>query len=169
MVRLGARWAFLGTVGTAVLGSLCLGGAVVYTAVVGASLVALPEVRAEAADLNTMSGLTELPTAPIAALDVVVDDGGETYEQSLDCVGEPLSDPAACALLAAGGEEADQATPFAEVSPGAICTDVVYGPETAVISGTWEGAEVVTEVTRTDSCEEARWQRLKPLIDPVDP
>jgi hypothetical protein len=25
-----------------------------------------------------------------------------------------------------------------------------------------------TEVTRVDSCEEARWQRLKPLVEPQE-
>lgn len=168
MIKLGARWDSLGTVGTAVLGSLCLGGAAVYTAVVGTSLVSLPDAPTEAANLSTVSGLTDLPDAPVAALEVRVDRGEESYGQSLTCEGDPLADPAACAELAAGVEEEDQAGPFDEVAPGSICTEVVYGPETATISGVWEGVEIETEISRGDSCEEARWQRLKPLTDHLE-
>ena len=42
------------------------------------------------------------------------------------------------------------------------------GPETAVVSGTWNGVAIDTEVTRVGSCEEARWQRLKPLVESLD-
>ncbi|GAA3966232.1 hypothetical protein [Thermobifida alba] len=167
MSKLGARWNSLGTVGSVVLGSLCLGGAVVYTAVVGASFVAEAGVRTEAA-AQTMSGLSDLPDSPVASLEVRVDDGEEFHEQRLDCAGDPLADPAVCAQLAANGEEEDEAGPFQEVDPGAICTDDVYGPETAVVSGTWNGVAIDTEVTRVGSCEEARWQRLKPLVESLD-
>ncbi|KUP95298.1 hypothetical protein [Thermobifida cellulosilytica] len=167
MSKLGARWNSLGTVGSVVLGSLCLGGAIVYTAVVGASIVAAPAIRTEAA-AQTMSGLSELPQAPVASLEIRVDDGEKSYEQHLDCTGDPLADPAACAQLAANSEEEDAAGPFEEVDPGAICTDDVYGPESAVVSGTWNGVAIHTEVTRAGSCEEARWQRLKPLVEPFD-
>ncbi|MEY9210695.1 hypothetical protein [Thermobifida halotolerans] len=164
MSKLGARREFRGTVGSAVLGSLCLGGAVVYTAVVGASFVTVPDIRAEAA-AQTMSGLSGLPDSPVASLEVRVDDGEESYEQRLDCTGDPLSDPSVCTQLAASTEEEDEAGPFEEVAPGAICTDDVYGPETAVVTGTWNDVRIDTEVTRVGSCEEARWQRLRPLVE----
>jgi len=167
MSKLGVRGNSLTTVGTAVLGSLCLGGAVVYTAVVGASFAAESGIRTEAA-AQTMSGLSEFPEPPVATLEVRVDDGEEIYEQQLHCSGDPLTDPEACAQLAANSEEDDKAGPFEEVAPGAICADTVYGPETAVISGVWNGVAIDTEVTRVDSCEEARWQRLKPLVEPQE-
>lgn len=88
MSKLGVRGNSLTTVGTAVLGSLCLGGAVVYTAVVGASFAAESGIRTEAA-AQTMSGLSELPEPPVATLEVRVDDGEEIYEQQLHCSGDP--------------------------------------------------------------------------------
>ncbi|GLU47777.1 hypothetical protein [Nocardiopsis ansamitocini] len=165
MSKLNPRRGFLGTIGTVVLGSLCLGGAVAYTAVVGTSLVGLPETMPEAQELHTISGLTDLPPAPVAFLSVEVVDGEDSYERTLSCFGDPLSDPASCGELAQAAEQEDPAGPFEEVSSGSICTDVVYGAEHATITGTWEGVEIATEVTREGSCHEARWQRLTALTD----
>ncbi|WP_026122375.1 hypothetical protein [Nocardiopsis halotolerans] len=54
---------------------------------------------------------------------------------------------------------------FTEVREGTVCTDEVYGPQEARISGTWEGQEVETTLSRKGSCEEARWQRLRMLTE----
>ena len=54
---------------------------------------------------------------------------------------------------------------FTEVREGTVCTDNVYGPQEATITGVWEGQEVDTTLTRKGSCEEARWQRLSVLTD----
>ncbi|MDT0327537.1 hypothetical protein [Nocardiopsis lambiniae] len=56
---------------------------------------------------------------------------------------------------------------FTEVSQGTVCTDKVYGPQEAVIVGVWEGHEIETTLNRKGSCEEARWQRLRPLTDRI--
>ncbi|GAA3754817.1 hypothetical protein HDA32_004273 [Spinactinospora alkalitolerans] len=168
MSKVNSRRASPGTIGTAVLGTLCLGGAVVYTAVVGASLVSLPTPPSAAEGVHTMSGLSDIPSGPVGSLRIRVDDGEEVYEQSLACTGDPATDPAACGELAARAEEDEEPTPFEEVSPGSICTDMTYGPQTATVVGTWNGAEVETEVSRAGSCEEARWQRLKPLTDRLE-
>lgn len=56
---------------------------------------------------------------------------------------------------------------FTEVREGTVCTDSVYGPQEATITGMWEGQEVETTLTRKGSCEEARWQRLSVLTDQI--
>lgn len=56
---------------------------------------------------------------------------------------------------------------FTEVREGTVCTDKLYGPQEATIVGTWEGLEVETTLSRKGSCEEARWQRLRPVTDQI--
>jgi len=45
-----------------------------------------------------------------------------------------------------------------------MCADVVYGPETADIRGTLFGRPVFAHLTRHDSCEEARFMRVRFLF-----
>ncbi|GHD36721.1 hypothetical protein [Nocardiopsis kunsanensis] len=57
---------------------------------------------------------------------------------------------------------------FTEVRDGTVCTDTVYGPQEATVTGVWEGQEIDTSLSRQGSCEEARWQRLRPLTEELD-
>ena len=41
------------------------------------------------------------------------------------------------------------------------------GPETATIKGTIRGQEVDASFSRSDGCEIARWDKVKPLLDQV--
>ncbi|MCZ7432618.1 SSI family serine proteinase inhibitor [Streptomyces sp. WMMC1477] len=72
----------------------------------------------------------------------------------------------ACATL-------DQATrnraasPFTPVERDAICTFIYGGPQTARITGTWDGREIDAEFDRTNGCEIARWDRLTPALPEV--
>lgn len=54
---------------------------------------------------------------------------------------------------------------FTEVRDGTVCTDTVYGPQEATLTGVWEGQEIDTALSRKGSCEEARWQRLRALTE----
>ena len=54
--------------------------------------------------------------------------------------------------------------PFAPTPPGMMCADVVYGPETADVRGTLFGRPVFAHLTRHDSCEEARFMRVRFLF-----
>lgn len=54
---------------------------------------------------------------------------------------------------------------FTEVRDGTVCTDTVYGPQEATLTGVWEGREIDTSLSRQGSCEEARWQRLRALTE----
>uniref|UniRef100_UPI0034DED81F hypothetical protein n=1 Tax=Modestobacter roseus TaxID=1181884 RepID=UPI0034DED81F len=68
---------------------------------------------------------------------------------------------AACAHLGA------LADPFAELPGDQTCTQVYGGSQTALIAGNWAGEDVRLELSRTDGCRIAQWDRLAPLL-PVD-
>ena len=73
------------------------------------------------------------------------------------------------ALEAGSHPSPDNGSPalFTEVREGMVCTDNVYGPQEATITGVWEGQEIETTLSRKGSCEEARWQRLSVLTDQI--
>ncbi|GAA4891806.1 hypothetical protein [Streptomonospora salina] len=178
MVKLNPRRGVLGSVGTAILGTLCLGGALSYGIAVGGSLMAPgPEAAVESSVDNTVSEQagSSSPEPPVGDLRIQVVDQGRAYVQNLTCGGDSGADPAACSEIArvaaewAEGSSVGSAdNPFAEVAADAVCTDRSYGPQEAVITGTWQGQEIETEVDRSDSCQEARWQRLRPVTAPLD-
>ncbi|WP_461002049.1 hypothetical protein [Streptomonospora sediminis] len=174
MVKLNPRRGWIGPAGTAVLGALCLGGALSYGVAVGGSLLAPEPAPAAESAVNAVSSLGPTPDAPVGELHIQVVDQGRAYVQNLTCEGDPKSDPGACAETArvaaewaAGTAEGTPENPFAEVAEGAVCTEKEYGPQEAVITGTWEGERVDTTVDRSDSCQEARWQRLRPVTAPL--
>ncbi len=47
------------------------------------------------------------------------------------------------------------------------CTQISGGPETATIKGTLRGEPIDASFSRSDGCEIARWDKLKPLFDQV--
>ncbi|MBB4930156.1 hypothetical protein F4561_000976 [Lipingzhangella halophila] len=163
-----------GSIGTAALAALCCAGAAAYALTVGSSLASWPDTASAAgAEVEAVSGASEEDgsEAPVGRLQVHVSDRDRAYIQNLTCTGASDLDPAACEEIAANIEQAAEdgaGNPFSAVDADAVCTDKTYGPQEAVISGTWEGAEVETTVSRENSCEEARWQRLSPLTDPMD-
>jgi subtilisin inhibitor-like len=54
--------------------------------------------------------------------------------------------------------------PFAPVPPGTVCAQIYGGPQTALVRGTYRGKRVWTFFRRRDSCEIARWKRVKFLF-----
>jgi hypothetical protein len=103
MSKLNSRRGSRGTIGTAVLASLCCAGAVAYALGVGFSLASWPDQsQAAGAELETVSGLSEedIPEAPVGQLQVQVSDRDRAYIQNLTCTGDREADPAACAEIA---------------------------------------------------------------------
>lgn len=45
-----------------------------------------------------------------------------------------------------------------------VCATVYGGPETARVTGTVRGRPVDLELSRTDACRTAQWDRLGPLL-----
>jgi hypothetical protein len=92
----------------------------------------------------------------------VVDEEGQTRRWRLTCApaGGDHPDPAgACAALA---EKAAEALPA--VASDQMCTEVYGGPQTATLTGTWQGKPVNSSFSRTNGCEIARWDALVPLL-----
>ncbi|MEV7397028.1 SSI family serine proteinase inhibitor [Aeromicrobium sp. NPDC092404] len=89
---------------------------------------------------------------------VVADEGAapRTYELECDPAGGDHPQPAeACSALAKAGAEV-----FEPVGEGQACTDIFGGPQTATVTGTFEGDEVDAEFSRADGCEIDRWEQL---------
>ncbi|MGW2843451.1 SSI family serine proteinase inhibitor [Streptomyces sp. NPDC001108] len=59
------------------------------------------------------------------------------------------------------------AAPFAPVARDALCTMQFGGPATARITGTWRGRGVDAAFDRSDGCEIARWNTLRPVLPEV--
>lgn len=97
------------------------------------------------------------------SLTISWDDGAGrtgTWKLTCDPAGGDHPDPAAaCRALRAGG-----AVGLNPVEPGTMCAQVFGGPQTATVSGTWQGRPVSARLKRTDGCEVKRWDSLKGLL-----
>ncbi len=103
------------------------------------------------------------PRSPTSELTIVVDDGSgtkTTWQLSCDPAGGTHPDPeAACQALTEHGETALPAVPKDQ-----MCTQQYGGPETATITGTWQGKPVNSTLSRKNGCEIARWDALKDCL-----
>jgi hypothetical protein len=93
-------------------------------------------------------------------------DGTEPERYTLRCTDPADSDhpdaAAACEHLA--GLEA----PFVPLPGDLACTEQYGGPETAHITGRWNGEPVDLELSRTDGCRISQWESLGPVLPPVE-
>ena len=48
-----------------------------------------------------------------------------------------------------------------------MCTQQYGGPATARVTGTWQGQHVDATFDRTNGCEIARWNTLRPVLPNV--
>jgi Subtilisin inhibitor-like len=55
-------------------------------------------------------------------------------------------------------------SPFKPVPATAVCAGVYGGPAVALVRGTFRGARVRTQFTRTDGCQIDRWNRVRFLF-----
>ncbi|MGY1814216.1 SSI family serine proteinase inhibitor [Blastococcus sp. SYSU D00820] len=96
------------------------------------------------------------------AVEIDRGDGSPVERYTLTCGPEPGGDhpaaAAACARLA-GLED-----PFAPIPGDVACTEVYGGPQTARVTGTWQGRPVDLRLSRTDGCRIDQWNRLGPLL-----
>ena len=95
-------------------------------------------------------------------VEVRADPAGPVRRHSLTCrpTGGDLPDAgAACAALDARPDL------LAPLPADRVCAQVLSGPETATVRGTWRGAPVDLALSRTDACRTAQWQALAPLLE----
>jgi hypothetical protein len=109
------------------------------------------------------AGASESGGTVTTDLTIVSDDGNgktETWTLTCDPAGGTHPDPeAACAALAGKGTTAMPA-----VAKDTMCTQQFGGPQTAKITGTWQGKPVDASFSRTNGCEISRWQALEGLL-----
>ena len=96
-------------------------------------------------------------------LTIVVDEGGgtqRTWRLTCDPTGgdHPRAEEA-CAALDSNG-----ATALPPVPKDRQCAQVYGGPQTATVTGTWRGQQINSTLSRTNSCETARWDALDGLL-----
>jgi subtilisin inhibitor-like len=96
-------------------------------------------------------------------LTIVVRDGSgktSTWRLTCDPAGGTHPDPkTACRVLQANGAAALPAVPKDKV-----CTQIYGGPETATITGTWQGDEITSTFARNDGCQISRWKLMEGLL-----
>jgi hypothetical protein len=147
-------------------------------------LLLLLTLTACASPADTGADRTSSPTSDPAAggdaeqadngLQVEFDpgDGTEPHTWTLGCHGVvDGSHPdaqVACAHLHS------LADPFAPLPADAVCTHQFGGPQTAHVTGRWQGDPVDLELSRIDGCQISQWDELVPLVpamveaEPVD-
>jgi Subtilisin inhibitor-like len=50
--------------------------------------------------------------------------------------------------------------PFTPLAHGEVCSMIDYGPQTATIRGYWYGTWVSIDLSRSDGCQESRWNEV---------
>jgi hypothetical protein len=78
----------------------------------------------------------------------------------------PKADQACAALATAAAKGQD---PFAPTPKDQMCTQIYGGPETATVTGTWNGKKIDATFNRKNGCEIKRWGTLALLFGPVPP
>jgi Subtilisin inhibitor-like len=106
--------------------------------------------------------------APVSALTISVAaaHGATPHTWTLTCSPAGGTHPhprTACATLSSLKD------PFAPVPPHTMCTMIFSGPQTASITGTWDGKRVSASYARDNGCQTARWDKLAPVLGGVDP
>jgi Subtilisin inhibitor-like len=98
-------------------------------------------------------------------LTIVINDGSSstvTWRLTCDPPGGTHPDPkAACRALEANGADA-----LPPVPEDKACTQIYGGPETASITGTWQGQPVMSRFARNDGCQISRWKLMEGLLPP---
>jgi len=76
--------------------------------------------------------------------------------------GDHPSSDNACAFLA--GAAAAGTDPFAPVPDNSACTRIYGGPQTATVTGTWQGQDIDAQFNLQGGCEIDRWQTAAPVL-----
>jgi hypothetical protein len=126
----------------------------------------LPSAAAALATSALLAGCGAGPArtggSALADLTVRVDpdgSGGTAEPRVLRLRCERAAQSRACGTVAAVS-----AADLAPTKPKTACAQIYGGPQTARVSGTLRGARVDARLSRTDSCESARWNRVRALL-----
>jgi hypothetical protein len=89
---------------------------------------------------------------------LVSDEGVDPEAYTLECDppgGDHPQAAEACKALDAAGVDV-----FEPVAKDQMCTQLYGGPQTATVTGTYEGEKVDAAFNRTNGCEVDRWEQL---------
>lgn len=102
------------------------------------------------------------PTRRELLVEVDRGDGSPVERYTLTCgvpVEGDLPDAAAACTHLQGLDD-----PFAPLAADMVCTEQYGGPQTAHLTGRWQGEPVDLELSRTNGCRISQWDRLGPLL-----
>ena len=114
--------------------------------------------------VNPSAQATSNPTGD-TDLTIVINNGSSstvTWRLTCNPPGGTHPDPkAACRALETNG-----AVALPPVPEDKACTQIYGGPETASITGTWQGQPVMSKFARNDGCQISRWKLMEGLLPP---
>lgn len=95
-------------------------------------------------------------------VEVDLGDGSPAQTWTLTCAGSVDGSHPQAAAACAHLRTLDD--PFAPLPPDVICTEVYGGPQTAQVTGRWEGEPVSLSLARSNGCLISQWDALVPLV-----
>lgn len=113
---------------------------------------------------GTPAAAPSTPPAAGSALTISVTQPGGTTTWRLTCEPPGGDHPHPVDACQALDQVAASALP--PVPADRVCAQVIAGPETATVTGSWRGQPVDSRLSRTDSCQVARWDALAPVLQP---
>jgi hypothetical protein len=107
------------------------------------------------------------PSAPHTKLTVTVRQSPSAKPQTWTLTCGPTGGTlpratSACAVL--DKSTASHTDPFAPTPKGQMCTMIFGGPQTARVTGTWNGKKVDASFNRRNGCEMKRWTTLSAML-----
>ncbi|HEY3732682.1 MAG TPA: SSI family serine proteinase inhibitor [Streptosporangiaceae bacterium] len=99
-------------------------------------------------------------------ISVTARSGGTPQRVTLTCDPAGGTHPApqdACDALA------HAKNPFAPAPSGIACSMIFSGPQTASITGTWDGKHVTASYSRDNGCQTQRWNNIASVLNEVNP
>ena len=114
------------------------------------------------------SGDPGAPKPSALTISVAAHQGATPRRVTLTCApakagGTHPEPQAACTALARAK------APFAPVPAGIACSMIYSGPQTASITGTWDGKRVSATYSRDNGCQTARWNKIAPVLNGINP
>ncbi len=107
-------------------------------------------------------GVGDDPGGNALVIEIDRGDGSVDERYALTCGAAPGGDhPAA---HAACDHLRGMDDPFAPLPADAVCTQVFDGPQSAHVTGVWQGRPVDVRLARNDGCRIAQWDAFGPLL-----
>ena len=113
-----------------------------------------------AADPGAGSGISQTDND----LRIDVDGGSGAPPQSWNLVCAGVADGTHPEAQAACDHLAGMTDPFAPLPDDVMCTEQYGGPQTARITGRWQGQPVEVDLSRVDGCRIAQWDAFGPVL-----